>query len=88
MWRGQKSQSRVRHQRSIGRHHSPYQHGGTIFILRNPWAVTSYQPNGVDPMILRSLRQRVKQKGGKLHKVTYPWMIKGQKPIKKRRKRR
>ena len=56
MGRGQKSQSRVRHQRSIGRHHSPYQHGGTIFIPRNPWAVTSYPPYGVDPLILRSLR--------------------------------
>ena len=31
MRRGQKSQSRVRHQRSIGRYHLPYQHGGTIF---------------------------------------------------------
>ena len=36
MRRGQKSQSRVRHQRSIGRYHSPYQHGGTIFSLRIP----------------------------------------------------
>ena len=65
---------------------SPYQHGGTIFTPRNPWAVTSYQPYGVDPMILRSVRQRAKQKGGKLHTVTYPWMIKGRKPIKRRRK--
>ena len=88
MRRGQKSQSRVRHQRSIGRYHSPYRHGGTIFSPRNPWAVPSYQPYGVDPMIRRSVRQRVKQKGGKLHTVTYPWMIKGRKPIKRRRKRR
>ena len=51
MRRGQKSQSCVRHERSIGRYHSPYQHGGTIFSPRNPWAVTSYQPYGVDPMI-------------------------------------
>ena len=85
---GQKSQSCVRHQRSIGRYNSPYQRGGTIFSPRNPWAVTSYQPYGVDPMILRSLRQRAKQKGGKLHKVTYPWMIKGRKRIKRRRRRR
>ena len=88
MRRGQKSQSRVRHQRSIGRYHSPYRHGGTIFSPRNPWAVTSYQPYGVDPMIRRSVGQRAKQKGGKLHTVTYPWMIKGRKPIKRRRKRR
>ena len=84
MRRGQKSQSRVRHQRSIGRYHSPYHY----FYPRNPWAVTSCQPYGVDPMILRSLRQRAKQRGGKLHKVTYPWMIIGRKPIKSRRKRR
>ena len=77
-----KPQFRVRHQRCIGRHNSPYQRGGTIFSPRNPWAVTSYQPYGVDPMILCSLRQRAKRKGGKVHKVTYPWMIKGRKRIK------
>ena len=92
MRRGQKSQSRVRHQRSIGRYNSPYQRGGTIFCPRNPWAMSSYKPYGVDPMILRSLRQRAniraKQKGGKVHKVTYPWMVKGRKGIKKRRRRR
>lgn len=54
MRRGQKSQSRVRHQRSIGRYNSPYQRGGTIFGPRNPWAMSSYKPYGVDPMILRS----------------------------------
>ena len=30
MKQGQKSQSRVRHQRSVGRYQSPYQQGGTI----------------------------------------------------------
>ena len=55
---GQKSQSRVRHQRSSGRYHSTYQQGVAILSPRNPWAVTSYQPYGVDPMIPRSLRQR------------------------------
>ena len=65
MRRGQKSQSRVRHQRSVGRYHSPYQRGGTSFSPRNPWAMTSYQPYGVDPVILRSLRQKAKQKEGK-----------------------
>ena len=36
MRRGQKSQSCVRHERSIGRYHSPYQHGGTILALGIP----------------------------------------------------
>ena len=31
MRRGQKSQSHIRHQRSVGRYHSPYQRGGTNF---------------------------------------------------------
>ena len=31
MRQGQKSQSRIRHQRPVGRYHSPYQRGGTIF---------------------------------------------------------
>lgn len=50
--------------------------------------MTSYQPYGVDPVILRSLRQKAKQKEGKVHKVTYPSMIKGRKRIKRRRRRR
>ena len=41
MQRGQKSQSRVKHQRSVGRYNSPYQRGGTIFSPMNPWAMTS-----------------------------------------------
>ena len=92
MRRGQKSQSRVRHQRSVGRYHSPYQVGGTIVRTPfNPWNFTSsYKPYGLDPMILRSLNQRAnrrasKEKGGK---VTYPWMLKGRKRIKRRRKQR
>ena len=89
MRRGQKSQSRVRHQRAVGRYHSSYQHGGTIFRARNPWDITCYKPYGIDPMILRSLRQRAtkraKQKGGK---VTYPWMSKGGKHLKRRRRQR
>lgn len=52
MRRGQKSQSRVRHQRSVGRYHSPYQRGGTIFRTRNPWGFTSYKPCEIDPMVL------------------------------------
>ena len=36
MQRGQKSQSHVRHQRSVGRYNSPYQRGGTIFSPMNP----------------------------------------------------
>ena len=38
MRRGQKSQSRVKHQRSVGRYNSPYQRGGTFFTPMNPWA--------------------------------------------------
>ena len=89
MRRAQRSQSRVRHQRSVGRYHSPYQYGGTI--IRSPrsrFDVSTYPPYERDPMILRSLRQRAKQKGGKLHQVTYPWQSKGQKRIKRRRRRR
>ena len=84
MKRGQKSQSRIRHQRPVGRYHSPYQWGGTIFKQpTNPWGFTNY--NQIDPMILRSLR---KQKGGKMHPVIYPWKNKERKRINRRRKRR
>ena len=56
MRQGQKSQSHIRHQRSVGRYHSPYQRGGTIFRQPpNPWGSTNYKP--LDPMILRSLRK-------------------------------
>ena len=91
MQRGQKSQSRVKHQRSVGRYNSPYQRGGTIFSPMNPWATTSYRPYGVDPLRLRQLRKkanrRAKQKGGRVHKVTYPWTTKGRQ-YKRRRRRR
>ena len=84
MRRGQKSQSHIRHQRSVGRYHSPYQRGGTNFRQpTNPWGSTTYKP--LDPMILRSLR---KQKGGKVHPVIYSWKNKGRKRINRRRRRR
>ena len=84
MRQGQKSQSHIRHQRSVGRYHSPYQRGGTIFRQPpNPWGSTNYKP--LDTMILRSLR---KQKGGKVHPVIYPWKNKGRKRINRRRRRR
>ena len=84
MRQGQKSQSHIRHQRSVGRYHSPYQRGGTIFRQPpNPWGSTNYKP--LDPMILRSLR---KQKGGKAHPVIYRWKNKGRKRINRRRRRR
>ena len=84
MRQGQKSQSHIRHQRSVGRYHSPYQCGGTIFRQPpNPWGSTNYKP--LDPMILRSLR---KQKGGKVHPVIYRWKNKGRKRINRRRRRR
>ena len=84
MRQGQKSQSHIRHQRSVGRYHSPYQRGGTIFRQPpNPWGSTNYKP--LDPMILCSLR---KQKGGKVHPVIYRWKNKGRKRINRRRRRR
>ena len=87
MRRGQKSQSHIRHQRSVGGYHSPYQRGGTIFRQPpNPWGFTNYKP--FDPMMLRSLRQKAKQKGGKVHPVIYPWKNKGQKSINRQRRRR
>ena len=90
MRRGQKSQSRVKHQRSVGRYNSPYQRGGTSFSPMNPWVMTSYKPYGLDPLRLRQLRKkanrRAKQKGGRVHKVTYPWTTKGRQ-YKRRRRR-
>ena len=84
MRRGQKSQSRVRHQRSVGRYHSPYQRGGTIIRPPiRPWTVTSYSPYQLDPRILRTLTQK-----GAGHKVVYPWKSKGKKRIKRLRTRR
>ena len=58
MQRGQKSQSRVKHQRSVGRYNSPYQRGGTIFSPMNPWAMTSYKPYGVDPLRLHQFKKK------------------------------
>ena len=90
MRRGQKSQSHIRHQRSVGLYHSPYQRGGTIFRQPpNPWGFTNYKP--FDPMILRSIRakkKKTKQKGGKVHPVIYPWKNKGRQGINRRRRRR
>ena len=49
--------------------------------------MTSYQR--LPPRILQSLRQnrRARRKGGRVHKVTYPWITKGRKSIKRRRTR-
>ena len=86
MKKGQKSQSRIRHQRSVGRYHSPYQQGGTIFRdPPDPWRMSTYKPYEIDPWILKRVR---KQRGGKLHTVVYPWKNKGRKRINRRRKRR
>ena len=82
MKRGQKAQSRIEHQRSVGRYHSPYQRGGTIFQQPpNPWGFRNY--NELDPWIARRIR---KQKGGKKHPAIYPWKNKGRKRINRRRK--
>ena len=97
MRRGQKSQSHTKHQRAIGRYHSPYQRGGTILrvpyqrggtIFRdppNPWGFSNYKQYELDPWLARRLG---KQKGGKVHPVIYPWKNKGRKRINRRRKRR
>ena len=78
MRQGQKSQSRVRHQRSIGRYNSPYQRGGTIFQMpTTSFGMPTYRRYRLDPTIIRAIRQRRQPKGGKVHKVTYPWVIKG-----------
>ena len=79
MRQGQKVQSRVRHQRSVGRYKSPYQRGGTIVSPPyNPWAPHTWDE--------RWLYRRMK--GGKSQKVIYPWQIKGRKRIERQRKRR
>ena len=56
MKQGQKSQSRVRHQQSVGRYNSPYQRGGTIFQAPPyPWGMsTPYQ----DQLTLKPPYQR------------------------------
>ena len=70
MRQGQKSQSRIRHQRPVGRYHSPYQRGGSIFGQPpNPWGFTNYKPYEVATWIARRVR---KQKGGKAYPVIYP----------------
>ena len=83
MERGQKSQSRERHQQSVGLYKSPYQRGGSIVGNMNPWTLTSYHPYRLDPLMLRQLRKKAnrgaKQKGRRVHKVTYPWNTKGRK---------
>ena len=57
MRRGQKFQSRVKHQRAVGRYQSLYQRGGTIFTMpKTPWGMLTYRPYGVDFLTLRSLR--------------------------------
>ena len=86
MRQGQKSQSRIRHQRPVGRYHSPYQREGAIFRdPPNPWGFTNYKRYEIDPWILRRIR---KQTGGKVHPVIYPWKNKGQKRINRQRRRR
>ena len=86
MRQGQKVQSRVRHQRSVGRYNSPYrQRGGTIVQPPHyPWGMrTPYQDQlSLQPWIYRRM------KGGKSEKVIYPWQIKGRKRINRQRKRR
>ena len=72
MKRGQKSQSRVRHQRSAGRYHSPYQRVGTI--IRDPFnQFRSHTYDEMLPWIERRMRQ---QRGGNLvQDPMYPWGV-------------
>ena len=50
MKQGQKSQSRVRHQRSVGRYHSPYQRGGTIVQEPPyPWGMSNPYKYELEP---------------------------------------
>ena len=85
MRQGQKVQSRVRHQRSVGRYKSPYQRKGSIIQPpQYPWGMrTPYQ----DQLELQRWVSR-RMKGGKSQKVIYPWQTKGRKRIKRRRKQR
>ena len=84
MRQGQTFQTRVRHQRSVGRYKSPYQRGGTIVSPPfNPWT-----PHTFDEMYPWLQRRMRKQRGGKVHKVIYRWKNKGRKRIKRQRKRR
>jgi len=78
MRRGQKSQSRTRHQRAVGRYSSSYkQRGGTIVAPPiTPWSMPTYRP-----------RNRWFQVGAG-RKVVYPWKNKGRKRIKRQRRRR
>ena len=79
MRQGQKVQTRVRHQRAVGRYKSPYQRGGTIVSPPfNPWTSHTFDERWI---------QR-RQCGGKVYKVIYPWQNKGRKRIKRQRKRR
>ena len=70
MKQGQKAQSRVRHQRSVGRYHSPYQRGGTI--IRAPFnAFRSHTYDEMLPWIERRMQQ---QKGGTIfQEPRYQW---------------
>ena len=88
MRQGQKVQSRVRHQRSVGRYKSPYRQRGEGTIVQSPqypWGMrTPYQ----DQLFLQPWIYHRRMKGGKSQKVIYPWQIKGRKRIKRRRKQR
>ena len=75
MRRGLKFQSRVRHQRAVGRNQSFCQRGGSI-----AYGLGLCLPYQVEPWMARR-----RQKGGSIQKVVYPWMTKGRK-YKRRRK--
>ena len=74
MRQGQTTQSRVRHQRSVGRYHSPYQRGGSIIPNPpNPWGMENYYDYELEPWITRRVQH---QRGGTIIQPPFnPWGI-------------
>lgn len=68
MKRGQKTQSRIRHQRAVGRYKTPYQRGGIIRNPPNPWR---------DPYDDWPVKRISYLRGGKVRPIVYPWKKKG-----------
>ena len=74
MRQGQKSQSRIQHQRSVGRYQSSYQRGGTIFQQPpNPLGFPNPYKYELEPWILKRLSN---QRGGTIIREPFnPWDV-------------
>ena len=74
MRQGQKSQSRVRYQPSVGRYHSSYQRGGTIVQdPPYPFGFTNPYKYELEPWTLRRVS---KQRGGTIIREPFnPWDV-------------